>query len=221
MLLTTTSTRKRTPSWVVNTEPWDPEDGEGVTSGAGLSVFVPQPFAFSVSPAANNANAIRATPRMSPMMPRQTGCEAYVAVPNMSWSGTIRARIANRMRSARRLTVSWLLAVLGVVLATTTAGAQTGVDELLARVSERVAVFYKRAQSVICIETSTVQPIDFGYSAQGFARTVESELRVEAEDDDAAGEVTVVREVGKVDGRAARGKDGKDRAGWTDPTPLP
>ena len=123
------------------------------------------------------------------------------------------------MRSACRLTVSWLLAVLGVVLATTTAGAQTGVDELLARVSERVAAFYKRAQSVICIETSTVQPIDFRYSAEGFARTVESELRVEA-DDDADGEVTVVREVRKVNGRAPREKDRNDRAGCTDPTPL-
>ena len=123
------------------------------------------------------------------------------------------------MRSACRLTVSWLLAVLGVVLTTTTAGAQTGVDELLARVSERVAAFYKRAQSVICIETSTVQPIDFRYSAEGFARTVESELRVEA-DDDADGEVTVVREVRKVNGRAPREKDRNDRAGCTDPTPL-
>jgi len=138
----------------------------------------------------------------------------------MSWSDTIRARMAaRRMRTASRLTVSWLLAVLGVVLPTTTAGAQTGVDELLARVSERVAAFYKRAQSVICIETSTVQPIDFSYSAQGFARTVESELRVEAEDDD-AGEVKVVREVRKVNGRAPREKDGRDRAGCTDPTPL-
>ena len=115
--------------------------------------------------------------------------------------------------------VSWLLAALGVVLTTTTAGAQPGVEELLARVGERVAAFYKRAQSVICIETSTVQPIDFTYSSQGFARTVESELRVEAEDDD-AGEVTVVREVRKVNGRAPREKDQNDRAGCTDPTPL-
>ena len=124
-----------------------------------------------------------------------------------------------RVRSACRLTVCWLLAVLGVALTTATAGAQPGVDELLARVSERVAAFYKRAQRVICIETSTLQPIDFSYSSQGFARTVESELRVEAEDDD-AGEVKVVREVRKVNGRAPREKDKNDRAGCTDPTPL-
>lgn len=139
----------------------------------------------------------------------------------MSWSPyNSREHGDTRTRSARRLTVSSLLAVLGVVLTTPTVVAQPGVDELLARVSERVAAFYKRAQSVICIETSTVQPIDFRYSSQGFARTVESELRVEAEDDDAAGEVTVVREVRKVNGRVPREKDKNDRAGCTDPTPL-
>ena len=119
-----------------------------------------------------------------------------------------------------RKTPPVLLAVLVVALTTTTAGANPSVDELLARVSERVAAFYKRARSVICIETSTVQPIDFGYSSQGFARTVESELRLEAQDDDAAGEATVVREVRRVNGRAPRERDKKDRAGCTDPNPL-
>src|SRR5262249_4032980 len=62
------------------------------------------------------------------------------------------------------------------------AGAQAapGIDDLLARVGSRIAEFYERAQRVICLETSTVQPIDRTYSSQGFARTVESELRVEA-----------------------------------------
>ena len=124
------------------------------------------------------------------------------------------------MRSACRLIVSLLLAALAVVFTGTRAGAQPGVDELLARVSERVATFYKRVQSVICTETSTVQPIDLRYSSDGFARTVESELRVEAGGRDAGGEVTVVREIRKVNGRAPREKEKKDRAGCTDPTPL-
>ena len=119
-----------------------------------------------------------------------------------------------------RKTPPVLLAVLVVALTTTTGGANPSVDELLARVSERVAAFYKRARSVMCIETSTVQPIDFGYSSQGFARTVESELRLEAQHDDAAGEPTVVREVRRVNGRAPRERDKKDRAGCTDPNPL-
>jgi hypothetical protein len=119
-----------------------------------------------------------------------------------------------------RKTPPVLLAVLVVALTTTTVGANPSVDELLARVSERVAAFYKRARSVMYIETSTVQPIDFGYSSQWFARTVESELRLEAQHDDAAGEPTVVREVRRVNGRAPREGDKKDRAGCTDPNPL-
>jgi hypothetical protein len=42
------------------------------------------------------------------------------------------------------------------------------IDELLSRVGERIAEFYKRAQHVICIETSRVQPIDHSYLAAGF-----------------------------------------------------
>jgi hypothetical protein len=65
-----------------------------------------------------------------------------------------------------------------------------------------------------------VQPIDSGYSPQGFARTVESELRVEADGGDSAGEPRVVREVRRVNGRAPREKDKKNRDGCTDPNPL-
>ena len=128
-----------------------------------------------------------------------------------------------RSRRARgALTRLALPAALGVALATTAAGAQTppALDELLARVGNRIAEFYERAQHVICIETSTVQPIDRSYSSQGFARIVESELRVEAGGGDAAGEATILREVRKVNGRAPREKDKTDRGGCTDPNPL-
>jgi hypothetical protein len=111
--------------------------------------------------------------------------------------------------------------VLGVVpAATPSAQAQPNLDELLTRVAERIAEFYKRAQRVICIETSRVQPIDLTYSSRGFARIVESELRVDAEDGELAGEARVVREVRKVNGRAPREKDKKERDGCTDPNPL-
>ena len=121
-----------------------------------------------------------------------------------------------------RLTALALLAALEVALMTRDARAQTqpGVDELLARVGERIAEFYKRAQHVICLETSRVQPIDSSYSPQGFARTVESELRVEADGGDSAGEPRIVREVRRVNGRVPREKDRKNRDGCTDPNPL-
>jgi len=117
--------------------------------------------------------------------------------------------------------VAALVVLVALEGAPTTAGAQAkGIDELLARVGERIADFYTRAQHVICTEVSTVQPIDLGYSNQGFARTVESELRVEAEGLEADGEARVVREVRKVNGRMPREKDKKNRDGCTDPNPL-
>jgi len=96
------------------------------------------------------------------------------------------------------------------------------VDALLARVGERIVEYYRRAHSVICIERSTVQPIQTNWTPEGFARTVESELRVESEatDGDDFPEATVVREVRRINGREPRERDKKDRAGCTDPNPL-
>ena len=87
-----------------------------------------------------------------------------------------------RRGTGKTLNASVLLTALALALATWTAAgaqAQPNVDELLLRIGERVTEFYKRAKNVICTETSTVQPIDSSHSTQGFARTVESELRVE------------------------------------------
>ena len=108
------------------------------------------------------------------------------------------------------------------LVAITAAGAQAppDVDELLVRVSERVAEFYARAMNVICIERSTVQPVDLNNSNVGFARTVESELHVEAGNGQTPGEAVFVRKVRKVNGRAPRERDKKDREGCTDPNPL-
>jgi hypothetical protein len=96
------------------------------------------------------------------------------------------------------------------------------VDDLLARVGDRIAEFYRRAQNVICIEKSTVQPIGWNYSPQGLARTVESELRVDSEPgyDNPAGEARLIREIRKVNGRLPRRRDKKDRSACTDPNPL-
>ena len=108
------------------------------------------------------------------------------------------------------------------LIAATTAGAraQPNVDELLVRVAARVTEFYNRAKNVVCIERSTVQAVDFNNSSIGFARTVESELRIEADSSEGAGEATVVRTVRKVNGRVPRESDKKDRTGCTDPSPV-
>ncbi len=98
--------------------------------------------------------------------------------------------------------------------------AQPNVEELLVRVGERVAEFYTRAKNVMCIETSAMQPIDSSNSPVGFVRTVESELRVEADSGPGPGEAAIVRRIRRVNGRVPRERDKKDRAGCTDPNPL-
>ena len=94
---------------------------------------------------------------------------------------------------------------------------------LIARVGERVAAYYQRAQQLICTERSTVVPINKDWTVQGFARTVESELRVELDaldDDGTLPSARITRQVLRVNGREPRERDNKDRSGCTDPTPL-
>lgn len=116
------------------------------------------------------------------------------------------------------LTAAALLAV------TVPAAPQAGPDipAILSAVAERIANYYQRAQSVICTEISTVQPIDRNWSMDGFARTVESELKVEldAADGDALPDARIVRDIRRVNGRLPREKDEKSRNGCTDPNPL-
>ena len=115
------------------------------------------------------------------------------------------------------------LAAVSCALASTI-GAQspTDVHAVLRQVSERLSQYYKRAQNVVFTEKKMMQPVSSDYSPQGFARVTEYELRVEADeaDGDGSSEVKVVRQLLKVNGRAPREKDKKDRAGCTDENPL-
>jgi hypothetical protein len=96
------------------------------------------------------------------------------------------------------------------------------VSTLVAHVSDRVFSYYQRAQQLICIERSTVIPIGTDWSVQGFARTVESELHIEADAAESGSmpEPRVARDVRRVNGREPRERDRTDRSGCTDPTPL-
>lgn len=102
------------------------------------------------------------------------------------------------------------------------AQAPAEIDALIARVGERVADYYRRAQRVVCIERSTVQPIQTNWSPDGFARIVESELRMETEgaEGDALAEAALFRDIRRVNGRAPREQDDTARSGCTDPNPL-
>ena len=96
------------------------------------------------------------------------------------------------------------------------------VTTLMARIGDRVVSYYHRAQAVLCVESSTVQPINSDWTFEGMARTVESDLRVEFEatDGDGLPEASLVREPRRINGRPPRARDKKDRAGCTDPNPL-
>jgi hypothetical protein len=99
--------------------------------------------------------------------------------------------------------------------------APTDVEALMRRVAERVVEYHRRVQSVMCVERSTVQPIQSNWAPDGFSRTVESELRVEFEADGGTSPTArVIREIRRINGRAPRERDKKDRTGCTDPNPL-
>ncbi len=112
--------------------------------------------------------------------------------------------------------------LLAVALGCAILGAQEtpDLDGLLTRVEQRLNDFYRRARSVVCIEKSVVQSIAWNYSPEGFTRTVESELRIQAEDDGADGGPKVLRVARKVNGRRPQERDKKERSGCTDPEPL-
>ena len=107
-------------------------------------------------------------------------------------------------------------------LTLTSAQSTSDIDLLISRVGERVAEFYKRAQTVMCTEKSTMQPISRDWSGDGMPRTVESDLRIEMQggDIDMPVEPTLVRDVRSVNGRPPNPRDAKSRFGCTDPNPL-
>jgi hypothetical protein len=98
----------------------------------------------------------------------------------------------------------------------------TELEALMTHVGERVADYSRRARNVMFVEQSTVQPIQGNWTPEGFARTVESDLRVEAgdADGDTLPEAKVIRAIRRINGRAPRERDKKDRSGCTDPNPL-
>ena len=132
------------------------------------------------------------------------------------------------MRTASNLSLSVrpvIAFAVACLLRVTTSGApqaEGDLPALLEAVANRVTAYYHRAESVVCTEVSTVQPIDRQWSSQGFARTVESELRLELEDadGDALPDGRIVRDIRRVNGRLPRESDQKSRSGCTDPNPL-
>ncbi len=115
--------------------------------------------------------------------------------------------------------IAWVAVCAGSVAAAPQASPD--IEALMKLVGDRVAEYHRRVQSVMCVEQATVQPIQPNLTPDGFSRTVESDLRVEVEAGVGAFlTATVIREIRRINGRAPRERDKKDRAGCTDPNPL-
>jgi hypothetical protein len=85
----------------------------------------------------------------------------------------------------------------------------SGERSLLATAGDRVEEFFARAQSLVCTETVSLQPLNSVLSVDGLGRTVESELRVSWEPGlgGPATEAQTRRQVLKVNGRPPRKND--------------
>lgn len=111
---------------------------------------------------------------------------------------------------ARVTRAAVIAAALGLMTIGVEAQAPSNLAEMLARVANRVRDYYSRAQSIVCLERVSVQPIRSDLGPEGFARVLEFELRVEwnaSPDDDQPPEARVIRQLRKVNGRAPRPKD--------------
>lgn len=106
-----------------------------------------------------------------------------------------------------------LAAVIGGIAMSAVLSAEPAavdVGAVVRRASERVAVFFARAQSLVCLEKVSMQRLSMGFSADGPPRFVESELRVSWEpspDDPTPAEAKTVRQVLKVNGGKPSKKD--------------
>src|SRR6185295_13748675 len=94
-------------------------------------------------------------------------------------------------------------------------------DILIAHVGDRIAEFYSRAQSLVCFEKVTAQPVGSDRSPVGFGRVLEYELRIEPEGEDGKPtDARVIRELLKVNGRRPKPQDSKNTNTCLDPNPL-
>ncbi|MGH9411210.1 MAG: hypothetical protein ACRD1V_17365 [Vicinamibacterales bacterium] len=127
--------------------------------------------------------------------------------------------MGERWRAGRVVAVLWALCACWIPAA---AQAPLDVQTIVVRVGQRVAEYYRRAQNLICTETSVVFPIRTDWSPDGMPRTVQSELHLELAAAHGGSEpsATVVREIRLINGRVPRERDKKNANGCMDPQPL-
>jgi hypothetical protein len=92
-------------------------------------------------------------------------------------------------------------------------------EAVLRRVSAYVERYYARAQRVVAEEAVTIQPLRYDLTADGFARSLVNETRIEWDPtaDGGRGSASAVRQLLRVGNRPARPTD---EPGCTDPRPI-
>ena len=122
---------------------------------------------------------------------------------------------------AARVTASCVLAALTVAASAAAAKDPPPIDlaGLLARVGERVEAYYARAQSILCLETVRLQPMDYNFTTANHVRKLVYELRVswDPATGDAPPEANVLRQLMSIDGRPPKPNE---EPGCLDPKPV-
>ena len=122
---------------------------------------------------------------------------------------------------AARITAGVVLAALGVAVSAAAAKDPPPIDlaGLLARVGERVEAYYARAQSILCLETVRLQPMDTNFTTVNHVRKLVYELRVswDPATGDEPPEANVLRQLMSIDGRPPKPNE---EPGCLDPKPV-
>jgi hypothetical protein len=120
-----------------------------------------------------------------------------------------------------RVATAVFLAALTIAVSAAAAKDPEPIDlpGLLARIGERVEAYYARAQSILCIETVRLQPMDYNFTSADHVRRLVYELRVswDPSTDGSVPEANVTRQLISVDGRPPKPKD---EPGCLDPKPV-
>jgi hypothetical protein len=122
----------------------------------------------------------------------------------------------------RRLVLGAAVFLLTIHHVRLLAQAPADVESLLARVGERIEQYFARAQSIVFVEKTTIQYIGTDLMPQGFARVLESDIRVESfasnGDSDGSPDTKILRDLRKINGHAPRAT--RDSTGCLDPNPV-
>jgi hypothetical protein len=110
---------------------------------------------------------------------------------------------------ARSAKAGALIVALAASLSAEQAGS-TDVSGILQHAGDKVMEYFARAQSIMCLEKVSLQKLGMGFSADGAARQVESELRLSwepSEDDPTPTIARTLRQVVRVNGSKPRKND--------------